>query len=614
MNEIIQRINEWLSTNAPLEAEDLSAFSTEQLEAVKIIAKGHFTTAEEAKDVTKARAAAAVGEAIKAEFARRSTVDDDLAALASAFADEPAPSDPPAASADPEPAPAPDPEPVSDPAPADPAPAAPPAEPPAAQATAPAAPEVTTEPAAPAAAAPAAPATLAVEPGSDFPDPSAPPAASTAPPVRLIASGDVEGYSAGTTMKPEDLGQAFSTKSSAFMRAKVPGKSGVAQLQWDYPDHRQLSSSNTAEMNTRIIEAAVQEAQNTTRENIEQILAAGTDYGKLRTLVAAGGLCAPLAVRYDLFTMGTERRPLRDSLTRFGATRGGIQYNAPPVLADLDGAVNVYTLQDDEDALVDGEVGAPYPKECIRVECGPLVTAEVNSVVLCMIVGQFMRMTNPERFQATWGLGRVAHARVAETKLWNDLVGLALDLDDTARNSATRGLLEVIGRNVEQYRDRHRIDFDVPLRVRMPSWLVTLMQIDLMWQAPGDDKLGVTRAEIARYLAGFNTAVTFVIDGQPAGQGGTYVQDDGAVNPFPTSADILISVDGTLLFLDLGRLDFGTEIRDFSLMRNNDSGAFFETFEGVANIGPDFHRISVTDICATGETTGPDVTITCTGS
>lgn len=597
MNEIIRRINEWLSTNVELEAENLAAFSAEQLEAVKIIAKGHFTTAKEASDYAAAKGAADVGEAIKAEFARRSQEAADFAALGDAFADEDPPADPPTdPPADPspaDPAPTPDPEPAADPAP---------------EPTPPADPESSTPAADPAMAAATTPIS------TPLPDPSPLPT-SAAPPIRLTAAGDVQGFSAGQPIPVERLGEAYTTKANAFTMARTPGKVGVATLEWDYPEDRRLSSSNSADVNSKIVEAAVLAAQEETNRTLEQIRNAGKDMEKLRVLTAAGGLCAPVAVRYDLFTLGSEARPLRDSLTRFGATRGGIMFNTPPVLTDVDGAVNIYTLQDDIDALGDdGTVGAPYPKDCLRVECGPLITETVDSVVLCMIVGQFMRMTNPERFQATWQLGRVLHARKAETKLWNKLVDLALDLHDSARNSATRGLLEIIGRNVEQYRDRHRIDFATPLRVRMPSWLVTLMQIDLMWQAPGDDKLGVTRAEIARYLAGFNTAVTFVMDGQAASQGNTYVQTDGQANPFPTEADIIISVDGTLLFLDLGRLDFGTEIRDFGLIRSNDSGAFFETFEGLANVGPDFHRIAVADICATGETTGPDATVTCSGS
>lgn len=435
------------------------------------------------------------------------------------------------------------------------------------------------------------------------PDPTTPVTASADAPIVLIAGGDVKGLSAGQSMDPSMVADAMMTKANAMHKSHAGQPITVGTLEWTYPEDRFLDHEDSKARNMAKVNAVVAAAQEQTREYLDQILWE-KDPAKLRSLVAAGGLCAPVNVRYELFTVGTTARPLRDSLTRFGATRGGIRFNKPPTLTDLRTAqggvkaVNIYTEAQDAS-------GADYPKGCIRVECTDDVEVAVASITLCMVVGNYSKMFNRESFDAWWGLGRVEHARRAEAAIWARLDTLSTNVAAGEGLGATPDTLAAVERAATQYRDRHRVDPDTPLRMRAPAFLANIMRVDMARRAPGDNQLAVPLTEIVRWFAARGIAVTWVLDGQYASGTAQYTQTAGALNPWPDSVDVNIAIDGTFLFLDGGTLDFGTEIRDFDMIKANDVGAFMETFEEVAFVGPEAEMLTL-DICPDGSTAGPN--------
>jgi len=48
-----------------------------------------------------------------------------------------------------------------------------------------------------------------------------------------------------------------------------------------------------------------------------------------RSMIASGGLCAPVAPYYDLVMVDGLKRPIRDSLPSVKTGRGGIRYDDP---------------------------------------------------------------------------------------------------------------------------------------------------------------------------------------------------------------------------------------------------------------------------------------------
>lgn len=592
MDKIRELIGNLLNLkNLPEASEDnpLSGFSAEQLATAESKAREAFSAAKESRDLEAIELTAATIQAAVAEVTRRDTVEKEtearITALETAITPAPVVETP---EADPEP----EEEEVEAVTPEV-------AAPPVAEVETPVVEETVSE----RIAASVSTSTTSTLPEAtiEITSPVVPTATgkpkSSKPLVTITAAGDVNGYSPGQSMQPSDIGAAFVTKGEAIKIGRQPGRSSVALLDVTYPEDRTLSSQNTAETNTARIMEVVASAQEATRRNLEAIVAS-RDPEEIEELTAAGGLCAPVNVRYELFTVGSDSRPLRDSFTRFGANRGGIQFNAPPTLVDVDGSVALYTETQDAE-------GTDYPKDCIRVDCGELVTVKVKAVTLCMEVGNFMNLSNPEAFRAWWGLGKVHHARVAETDLWTSMDALSTNVLAGEGLGAAPDTIAQITKGTSQYRWRHRIAPETPLRVRAPAFLRDILRVDLARRAPGDNTLAVTNAEVARFFAVSNTAVTWVLDAQSPGGTSGDIQGAGAINPWPTSVDVNIAIDGTFLFLDMGRLDFGTEIRDFTMIRQNDVGAFLESFEELAFVGPEAIQLTL-NICPDGTSAGPD--------
>ena len=144
--------------------------------------------------------------------------------------------------------------------------------------------------------------------------------------VAITAGADIPGYTAGSAI--DDMGgvaEAMAKRIHTLRR--VNGGDGeqhiVASVTTKFPEERTLTQD--AESNWNKIQSVV-----------------GPE-----ALVASGGHQAPFEVKYDIFGLGTAVRPVRDSLPRFQADRGGIRYIVPPVLSDYGNAVGIWTAAND---------------------------------------------------------------------------------------------------------------------------------------------------------------------------------------------------------------------------------------------------------------------------
>lgn len=559
--------------------------SDEQLQQADAKARELYAQAKEDGNFEAAKAAVEHVKAIDAESASRREAAEEAAKK---FADLEAELPEPVAETDPEPEPEPAPEPTPDPEPT---------------------PEAEVEPEKVTVAADATPVVEEAPCDPDpvveapkrkpvTPKPSAPPAPRE-PLVRITAGGDLEGVSAGATLAPEKIGELFVSDAEHRKGAKDSGRKVIAKIhRSEYPSDRQLSSRDSIETNTEKINTAIAEAQERTSKLLKSIVAS-SDVAELEELTAEGGLCAPVNVRYEIFTVGTTERPLKNSFTRFGATRGGIRFNAPPTLASITDGIQI-TLES-EDAS-----GARYPKPCLRIDCGQDTEVAVSAISLCMEAGNYDRLFFPENFEAWWGLGRVAFAREAEENLWARMETLSTAVSAVTpadELSAVPDILAAVDRATAQYRWRHRIAPTTPLRVRTQAWITNYLRADLARRQTGDSTLAVTDAEIVRYFAARNVALTLVYDANSPGGTSGDVQGVGALNPWPDSVELNISVDGVFLYLDGPELNFGTDIRDFDQIRNNDMGAFMEEFEELAMVGPTPIHVTI-DTCPRGMTSG----------
>ena len=381
----------------------------------------------------------------------------------------------------------------------------------------------------------------------------------TSTPVTITAGADIPGLTAGSEI-PDVRTVADAMSKRIHAMRKVSGGDGeqhiVATFSTHYPEDRRLSQTDDFGNSAKVSAVTSPEA-----------------------LVAAGGLCAPVEVRYDVFGFGETKRPVRDSLAVFAADRGGIQFVSAPQLSDLTGAVSLWTLQDDIDAAT---VGAPDPvKPCIRVACGSKVEVTTDAIPLCLTFGNMLSRANPELVERHIELGMISHARYAETRLLTRIGSLSTAVTTTAELGVARDLLVAVDQAVAGYRNRHRLD-GIKLRAILPQWVRNALRADLAKQLPGDDKLALADREIDEFFSVRDINVTWTLDGETGQIIGT--QSAGALNAFPTNLVWYLFAEGTFLFLDGGTLDLGL-VRDSVLNGTNDYKIFLETFEGVAKVG-----------------------------
>ena len=387
----------------------------------------------------------------------------------------------------------------------------------------------------------------------------------SAAPVAITAGADIPGYTAGSSISSmAEVAEAMAKRLHGLRR--VNGGDGeqhiVASISTQFPEERTLNQD--AQSNWDKVQAVV-----------------GPE-----ALVAAGGHQAPFEVKYDIFGLGSAVRPVRDSLPRFQADRGGIRYITPPVLSSYAGAVGVWTAANDS-----AETPSPASKLSLTVAAAAETTVSTDAVTLQLQFGNLLSRAYPELIARHNELGLIQHAREAEGNLMAKIGAASTAVTSTSVIGMGRDFLVQLGRAAAAYRSRHRLDADAPLRAIIPAWVKDAMAADLTLQMPGDSTLNAY-AEIDAYIASRGIITTYALD--TAG-GASYfaAQSSGAMNEFPDTFVWYLFSEGSFLFLDGGTLDLGV-IRDSTLVGTNDYKMFVETFENVALVGVESLQVTST--------------------
>jgi hypothetical protein len=431
---------------------------------------------------------------------------------------------------------------------------------------------------------------------------SRPNLARTGSTVTLTAGGDIPGFSAGMPIEEKDIGRAFAEKANALLASGREGSSAnVISMRIEYPEDRFLAHRDPAAATEEKINAVTASAARTRGLSVNQ--------GTPKALVAAGGLCAPVAVDYSLMTLGTPRRPVRDALVRYGAERGGIRFITPPHLSDVAPGVSLWTNTTDA-AWTTGSATKPY----VVVTCGVETVVKVDAIVLGMVVGNFDRMTFPEHFAAWWRLAQVQFARFADGRLLDQIATASTATTAAQDLGAARDILVHLATAGAGYRSRNRMEDDEILQVLLPEWTKDVMRADFTRQDPGDEAVAMADSEITGYFAASNLEPTYYLDTPSTGVNQVFTsQGVGPLEGFPGKLQAFMFAPGSFLHLDGGTLDLGTEIRDWTLDQQNNVAAFMETFEAVAYHGVEALKITLVP-CPNGWTSAPQTLPACGGS
>jgi hypothetical protein len=420
---------------------------------------------------------------------------------------------------------------------------------------------------------------------------------------RTTALSDTATVATGEELTREKLAVALAEKWQDLRGMRGTGKFRVARVTTEYPTERVLSE--TASFG----------------ENAAKLQKVADQVTKPEALTAAGGFCAPLENLYDIDVLGITARPIRDALSRFQVSRGGIQFRPPMDALAMTSGLGIWTAE--MDALV-GVVETPDDdpdpvKTCAIVECPDLDTAVVEAIYLCLQFPNFTSRFDPEYVDANTRAALIAHARFAENNLLAKLLNGSKRLTAAKQVSAVRDVLVTIDKTVAYYRNRHRLDTMVPLRMILPRWVLDLFRADLcrgMGSAYDAAQLGIADATITTWFRNRGVNVTFHLDGlnaQDLGAGGASPEDipaqnyanaaDGAVVPgFIDKIDSVLFAEGDWLFLDGGTLDLGL-VRDSNLNAINRYQTFVEDWEGVAFRGIESLRL-VMEVQPTGMVAG----------
>ena len=383
--------------------------------------------------------------------------------------------------------------------------------------------------------------------------------------VAITAGADIPGYTAGSSISSmAEVAEAMAKRLHGLRR--VNGGDGeqhiVASISTQFPEARTLNQD--AQANWDKVQAVV-----------------GPE-----ALVASGGHQAPFEVKYDIFGLGSAVRPVRDSLPRFQADRGGIRYITPPVLSSYASAVGVWTAANDS-----AETPSPASKLSLTVAAASETTVSTDAVTLQLQFGNLLSRAYPELIARHNELGLIQHAREAEGNLMAKIGAASTAVTSTSVIGMGRDFLVQLGRAAAAYRARHRLDADAPLRAIIPAWVKDAMAADLTLAMPGDSSLNAY-AEIDAYIASRGIIATFALD-TAAGASPFGAQGSGAMVEFPDTFVWYIFAEGSFLFLDGGTLDLGV-IRDSTLVGTNDYKMFVETFENVALVGVESLQVTST--------------------
>jgi hypothetical protein len=375
-------------------------------------------------------------------------------------------------------------------------------------------------------------------------------------PVSITAGADIPGYSAGSPIASLNEVSSLMEKRLHSLR-RVNGGDGeqhiVASFSTQYPEDRFLGTD--AEANSAKIESVVGQ----------------------QALVASGGHAAPVEVKYDIFGIGsTTVRPVRDSLPRFQADRGGIRFVTPPSFAagTYADAVGTWTAANDS-----ATTPSPAAKTSLTVSAAAEQTAVTDAVTLQLQFGNLMTRAYPELIARHNELALVQHAREAEQYLIGKIAAAGTAVSAGTLIGFGRDFLIAVRKAAVAYRSRHRIAQTTQLKAIIPDWVYDAMAADLALNMPGDGNLSASRSEIEGYVAQLNVTLVASPDMTVFGSQGA-----AALLEFPDSFVWHLFAEGTFLFLDGGTLDLGI-IRDSSLVGTNDYKMFIETFEGIANVG-----------------------------
>lgn len=395
------------------------------------------------------------------------------------------------------------------------------------------------------------------------------PSLSVKEPERDLATTSTRVILNGTHVKDASLrtlSEAFRDASSRSLKA---GKERVARIETSFAEERTLSGKIGPD--TQLIDSFVSP----------------------EAVVAAGGCCSLPEPIYTNPVSGATNRPIRDSLTTMGASRGKFTF-FPAICLPVDG-VGLWSCEDDDAVL---ESDPTTWKSCANVDCDVHDEVGVDAIYTCVTIGNYQSRFAPEQWQGYLAALAVMNARQAEVALFTKMRAEVTSTHTlTAMGSTFANIVNGVALAAAAMRQDQRLS-DIQLNLWLPEWVRTAARLDLInrrvYGVAEDPNVADTM--LANAFANEGIKPIYSQDLDPIiGAGGVV---DGPLAALPNTAGAVLAPDGFFTFLDGGTLDLGTEIRDHNLNRQNKLAAFAESFEGLMARGCDARALDIPiEIC-----------------
>jgi hypothetical protein len=406
----------------------------------------------------------------------------------------------------------------------------------------------------------------------------------------MTAAAGLDGIRGGQPFDRLGLAEAIKTVARRLgppskSEAGIEQRFFVGQAVFPFPEDRRLMPGE-ADSNARKVQAVIPPGV----PGVQSLMPQGT-------LVASGGLCAPLENVYSMPNFAVQSRPVRDALPSFQADRGGVNVPAATIIGDITTAISV--IEESEDALG----GTFATKSCQDLTCPAFTETAVTVIAHCREYGNLNARAWPEKIAHENDLTMAAHARTAEAYLLDRIKALSINVTAATVLGAFADLVDAILKAQAGMRYRMRMNPETRFRVLMPSWVPELLSSD--WVRTQNDRIQPQDAAAA-LLSRYRITVAYYLDTPSTGTSQGFANEAaGALDEYPADVQWAIFPEGEFIHLDGGTLDLGL-VRDSTLNSTNDFQIFGENFENVARIGPAQGALWVTStVTASGEVRAP---------
>ena len=390
-------------------------------------------------------------------------------------------------------------------------------------------------------------------------------------PVSITAAADVPEFATGSRIETMDVvGKALVNRMRGFSAPTGNGETenlqmyGVASFALTFPEDLTVDRHS---------------------DDME-ILTRAADEHRLpgKTLVAAGGWCAPSETIYDLCPGGSTDGLL--SLPEINAARGGIKYTKGP---DFSALYSAGFCQTEAQAI------AGTTKPCYEVPCPPFVEVRLDACGICIKVPILTNAAYPELVSATISEALVAHQHAMNVKVISAVAtALGAPVAFPGLGAASTDTLEALLLASANIRQKYRLPLASSLEVVVPFWAKDVLLSDVS-RRNGGGYGTASDADVAAIFSAANTNVQYVYDWNPL---------PAAATAWPVTIPALIYPAGAFVKATNDVINLNAVYDAASLATNIYTGLFFE--EGIAVIPMCHTGVALTiPVCNAGATGSP---------